>query len=177
MAIDKFIYILFVFVLGIQFINIDTKKKDTKIAEQPLLILKDSIIYSLNSENMDKIIESRVFTKYKATEVLETATIVTRTNKENVNNVLSADFMIKKQDKIELIDNIKYTQGNNISLETNKLNYNLTTKIATNDVKFNGIYNNNIIKGTHLYLDTQKNIIKSKNTHFDIKTKENNEMD
>ena len=174
MAIDKFIYILFIIVISTQFVDISSNDKKVSKKEQPLMILENSIVYSINKNNMDKVVESKVFSKFKTTEVLEDGIIVTRDKDENINNILSADFMIKQNNDIELIDNVKYNKGNNISLNTSKLNYNTKTQIATNKVKFNAIYNKNTIDGTHLYLDTQNNIMKSKNTHFNIYTKDTN---
>ena len=51
-------------------------------------------------------------------------------------------------------------------------NYNTKVKIARNTVYFEGLYNQNEIKGTDLYLDTLNGVMKSKNTHFNIKEKD-----
>jgi hypothetical protein len=73
----------------------------------------------------------------------------------------------------KLINNVKYTKGDIISLTTNQLNYDIENQIATNKVKFHAVYNFNEINGTHLYLDIKNNKIKSKNTHFSIENKGN----
>ena len=107
MAIDKFIYILFIIVISTQFVDISSNDKKVSKKEQPLMILENSIVYSINKNNMDKVVESKVFSKFKTTEVLEDGIIVTRDKDENINNILSADFMIKQNNDIELSYNTK----------------------------------------------------------------------
>jgi hypothetical protein len=168
MAIDKFFYILFILVILIQLIDIDDIKEKISKKEKPLLILNNSVVYSIDNIGINKIIESKVFTKFNNKEFLEDATIVSRINNENINNVLRAKLMVKKDNNIELINDVQYHKGKKISLTTNSLIFNTKTKIITNKTKFNAIYNNNIFDGTHLYFDTKKNIIKSQYTHFNI---------
>ena len=166
MAIDKFVYILFLIVLFIQFIKIDDNIVKKDIKEQPTMILHNSTIYSINEKGLEKIIRSKVFSKYKNTEVLEDAIIESRMSDKNTTTLLSANYMTKTNSKIELINNVNYTQGDIMSLTTNELNYDIKNQIATNKVKFYAIYNFNEINGTHLYLDIKNNKIKSKYTHF-----------
>ncbi len=172
MAIDKFFYILLISVVAVIFIDIDTKTDVVKKKEQPFMIVENSVVYSINAKNVDRIIESKKFSKFKEAEVLEDGVIVTRVEKDdNLNNVLSAKYMLKQKDNIELIGDVKYDRGHDVSLTTSKLNYNTKTKIATNDVAFSGNYKGNHLVGTDLYLDTKRDIIKAKNTHFDIQGK------
>jgi hypothetical protein len=173
MAIDKFVYILFSIVLVIQFIKIDDNIVKKDIKEQPTMILNNSTIYSINDKGLEKIIRSKVFSKYKNTEVLEDAIIESRMNDKNTTTLLSANYMTKTNNKIELINNVNYTQGNILSLSTNQLDYDIKNQIATNKVNFYALYNFNEINGTHLYLDIKNNKIKSKNTHFSIENKGN----
>jgi len=168
MAVDKFIYILFISVLCIQFIQIEVEDKKSIIKKQPQIVLTNSSMYSLNEDNMEQIITSKVFSKLDDTEELKYVKIESRKN----SNILSANLIIKKANKLKLFDNIKYTQDNFISFETSKLNYDLETKIADNKVSFSGIYKNNIINGSEIYLDTKKNIMKAKKVYFKISRKD-----
>ncbi len=169
MAIDKFIYVLLILSISTLFIDIDSKKEISKKKEQPFLIVEDSITYSINKNNVDNIVESKRFSKFKEAEVMEDAIVVSRVqDNQDITDTLSAKFMIKKANDIELIDDVKYNRGHNIQLHTSKLQYNTKTKIARNTVEFTGKYNQNTIDGTHLFLDTKKDIMRSKSTHFDI---------
>ncbi len=169
MGIDKFIYLLLLLSISTLFINVDSNKDISTKKEAPFLVVENSITYSINEKNVDNIVESKKFSKFQEAEVMENATIVSRVvNNKDLTDVLSAKFMVKKGNTLELIDDVKYNRGQEIELTTPKLKYNTKTKIAKNQEPFTGKYNNNTIDGTHLYLDTKKDIIISKKTHFDI---------
>lgn len=172
MGIDKFLYILLAAAVAVIFIDVDTTRDVVEKKEKPFMVVENSVVYSINSSNVDRVVESKKFSKFKEAEVLEDGVVVTRVQKDdNLNNVLSAKYMLKQKDNIELIGDVKYDRGHDISLTTSKLNYNTRTKVATNDVEFTAKYRGNDLVGTDLYLDTRRDVIKAKNTHFEIGSK------
>lgn len=174
MGIDKVIFGLFFVAIASIFYTIESDDKKDFNKDKAFMIVENSVVYTLNEKNIERIIESKKFSKYPESEILNDGIIITRIkNKNNQTSVLSADYMYKTNNKVELIDNVKYDRGTDISLNTSRLFYDLNTKIATNDVAFKGKFKTNIMTGTHLYLDTQNDVIKSKQTKFTLDLKEN----
>ena len=87
---------------------------------------------------------------------------------------MESEVIIKIVEKYKFLNNVKYNRENNIILNTDELFYNGITKIATNTIEFDGIYNNSTINGKGLYLDTNKSIFKAKDTHFEVLMNNNN---
>jgi hypothetical protein len=168
MAINKFIFIL----LGcsIIFLMVDTKSevvKKTKY-EKPIVSFYDSIMYDINSKNVNKIIQSKEAYFYKEMEELVDGTIITRTQNEST-NMVSGSNMIKIKDDIYIDGNVHFLMGNSADLKTEQLEYNTKTKIAKNVVPFTMIKDDDIFIGRDLYLNGNTKHIIAKNIKIKIR--------
>jgi len=177
MDIKLFNYSLLLLAIGSYFIPVENKVKNNDIKDIPLVVFQKPLMYTITDKNVSRIAEGSHAIKYKNREEIYDADILLRNNLENKDfniETLEAQVIIKKGDDLILQKDVKYNRDDFINLNTDALNYNIKTKLAINNVPYNGYYYNNTIRGTNLYLDGTKNYIKSKNVHFEIEVKDKN---
>ncbi|RXK01067.1 hypothetical protein CRU98_01035 [Arcobacter sp. CECT 8986] len=173
MVIKFFIYALFAFSLGIYFIPISENNNKDEQKDIPLITFNDSTMYTLNEETTTKIVNAKKASRFKTHDIMYEGEFILKAKDKKVKNAtdfISANVIIKKEDNYTFIKDVKFRRDDFITLNTDELYYNDKTQIATNTVPFNGTYYKHYLKGKNLYLDLQKEIMKSKNSHFEIET-------
>lgn len=176
MDIKFFTYILLFLAMGAYFIPVDNIQKDDDSKDIPLVIFEKPLMHTLNEQNVSRTVSANTVVRYETRDEMYDANIFLRNNLENKDykiETLEAQIIIKKDDNLSLSNNVKYKRDDFINLNTNKLDYNLKTKTAQNNVPYNGNYFNNKINGNNLYLDGNKSYMKSDDVHFEIEVKNN----
>ncbi|MGB5793209.1 LPS export ABC transporter periplasmic protein LptC [Poseidonibacter sp.] len=174
MDIRFFAYILLVVSVMGYFIPVENKLNTNDSLDIPLVVFDKPLMYTLDEENVSKIIDATHAVRYKNRDEMYDATITLKNSKpeENYNfEELKAEVIIKKADDITLRKNVFYKRDDFVDLKTDELFYNTKTKIAYNSKPYEGNYYKHYIKGTNLYLDGIKDNMKSKNVHFEVEMK------
>lgn len=169
MGLRGFVYILLS--LSVLFIvaEVNTKViKDVKV-ELPLLTFQDATMYTLSDTQLSRVIYANEVKRFKDRDVMYSGKILIKqaTNELTIDTLI-ADIIIKRKDDYKFLNNVQFTRGSDLTLNTDELLYDTKQEILTNNVSFNGIYNNNIINGKNLYYDVQKRVLKVKNAHFEV---------
>jgi hypothetical protein len=171
MDVKIFTYSLLAITIGVYFIPVENKVDKNIDKDLPLVVFEKPLMYTITEQNISRIVNASKAIRYKSRDEMFDADILLRNNipsKDFKIEILKAKKIVKKTDDFILTDNVIYKRDDFISLNTNELYYNLKTRIAKNSVAYDGTYNNHYIKGDNLYLDANKNYIKSKNVHFEI---------
>lgn len=174
MDIKLFNYSLLLLAIGSYFIPVENRVNSSDIKDIPLVVFEKPLMYTVTDKNVSRVVQGSHAIKYKTRDEMYDANILLRNNLENKDykiETLEAQVIIKKGDELTLQKDVKYNRDDFINLNTNSMDYNIKTKLATNTVPYNGYYYNNTIKGRDLYLDGTKNYMKSKNVHFEIEVK------
>ena len=174
MDIRLFSYSLLVLAIGAYFIPVNNKAKNDDIKDIPLVVFENSIMFTLNENNLTRIVNSSHAIRYKSRDEMYDANIFLKNSldeKEYKYETLEAQFIMKKGNNLSLQKDVKYNRDNFINLKTDSMYYNLKTNLARNDVPYDGYYYNNLISGTNLYLVGKKNYMKSEDIHFEIEIK------
>lgn len=171
MAIKAAVFILFVLSIFSYFTPVENLSKKSADMDTPVLTFKESTMYTLTSDSMNRIIYSDEVLRYKDRDVMHKGALTLKgkdkDNKE-VTDILYADIIIKRDEELKFINEVKYKRDDSITLNTDELIYNVNTKVATNTMPFNGSYFDNYIKGENIYLDLNKYNMKASNTHLEI---------
>lgn len=167
MAIKYFTYILLICSFIATVIAITPREKDKNKEEQPQIVFENSTLYTFNEDNLERIVNSTRAMKYKTKDVMYDGKIILR-RVDNGTDYIQSDIIIKRLEQYKFLNDVKYNRENNILLNTDEMFYDGIKKIATNTIAFDGIYNNSTIKGKSLYYDTNKQIFKAKDTHFEV---------
>jgi len=167
MAIKYFSYTILIISFISAIIGITPKEKDKSNEEQPQIVFENSTLYTFTKDNLERIVNSTRAMNYKTKDIMYDGKIILR-RVDNGTDYVEADVIIKRLEKYKFLNDVKYNRENSILLNTDELYYDGITKIATNTIEFDGIYNNSTIKGKALYFDTNKSIFKSKDTHFEV---------
>lgn len=173
MAINYFAYAILIISFVSAIVGIAPQEKDKNKEEQPQIVFENSTLYTFNEDNIERIVNSKRAMNYKAKDIMYDGKIILR-RVDNGTDYIEADVIIKRLEQYKFLNDVKYNRENNIILNTDELFYDGIKKIATNTIEFDGIYNNSTIRGKSLYLDTNKSIFKSKDTHFEILMNNNN---
>lgn len=170
MAIRAFIYTLLGLTLISFFFSANTEQANIKVKDKPGLVFDDSIMYTLTSEGMSRIVISKKAERYKTKDMMYDGKIITESKDGNYTDYISADLMVKRGEKFKFINNAKYNRENFIELNSDEILYDAKTRIATNTMPFTGRYYDHTIKGTHLYFNTFESIMRANNAHFEVFT-------
>ena len=172
MAIRVFIFSLLIISILSLFIKVEQNNKNQNKQERELLSFSDSTLYILSENSIESIVQSKRALRYKNKDIMYEGKLISK-GKDNTYDldILQADVILKIKEKWTFLQNVLYTRDDFISLATNELEYNSIVGIARNNKPFTGIYNGNTIKGTHLYFDFNKSILKASNTHFEVDIK------
>lgn len=171
MDIKLFVSTLLALGIAAYFLPVENLKKDAVSKDIPLVIFEEPLMYTLNENNLNRVVQASHAVRYKNRDEMFNSHIILNNNDETKNfkvENLEADIIIKKKDLYTLIDNVKYTRDDFVTLNTNEMYYNDLKRIAYNNKPFEGNYYNHFVKGTNLYLDANSNHIKAKNAHFEI---------
>lgn len=174
MDIKLFNYSLLILAVGAYFIPVENVIKNDDSKDIPLVIFEKPIMHTLTEQNVSRTVIASHAVRYKTRDEMFDANVFLRNNlkeKDFKVETLEAQVIIKKGDDLTLRRDVKYKRDDFINLNTNELDYNLTTRLAQNSVAYDGNYYNNYIKGTNLYLDGLNSNMKSNNVHFEIEVK------
>lgn len=171
MGLVQFVYLVFfgsIIALSLGF-DTSTLKVDKK--QKPLVSFEDATMYTMDKKQVTQIAKAQKAVRYKNKDELFDASLVIRVNDKTNNNlldVLSAKKVTKKGNNLYLRGDVQYDRANTMQFESEVLNYNLNTKIATNMNKFTALYNGDHLSGTNIYVDARNNIVRAKRTKFII---------
>lgn len=171
MGITKFIYFLLVCAIAFLFYE---KKEEIHIVskeEKPIVSFYESTMYSMNDKNVYQVIQSSQAYIYKNREELIDGTIISRSEDDTTigTNMVTGKSIIKKGDNIFLDGNVNLQLSNSMDINTEQMEYNLKTQVATNKTDFIIIENGDSFKGKNLYLDGTNRNIKADNAQIKIK--------
>ena len=172
MGITKFFYLLLVFAIAIIFYDIDQVSNEKDKQQRPLVTFYNSVMYNINTENVQNIIPSKEVYFYKTKEEIYKGTIITRGNNEKQignSNRVSAESIVKIGDEVYLDGDVNLNTADGMSLKTEQLQYNLKTKVAQNEEKFVAIKGFHDFYGKNLYYDDTNRYLRAKYIHFNIK--------
>lgn len=169
MAINYFIYSILLISSFSVFIDVNQEENSSKKKEQAQVIFNNSTLYTMNTQNIDRIINSSQIKRFENRDIMYDAKIILRT-KNNLTDYIQSDIIVKRDDLYKFLNNVRYNKGDNLLLNTNELFYDNLTKIATNSSPFKAVYNGNILNGENLHLDSNNLIFKAKNSHFEVGT-------
>ena len=174
MDIKLFNYSLLILAVGAYFIPVENVIKNDDSKDIPLVIFEKPIMHTLTEQNVSRTVIASHAVRYKTRDEMFDANVLLRNNlkeKDFKIETLEAQVIIKKGDDLTLRRDVKYRRDDFINLNTNELDYNLTTRLAQNSVAYDGNYYNNYIEGTNLFLDGLNSNMKSNNVHFEIEVK------
>ncbi len=167
MALKIFIF----FIIFIPFLLINTNVvDDIKIKSDKLLpkvSFINAVMYDINTENVDKMLNGREVYIYENKDELHNAAIVLR-NANNNSDTISGKYMKKENDIYTFEGDVVLKRGDDLELKTDALQYDIKTRIATNKVDFIFTYKNSIFSGKNLYLNRNDYAISGDNAHFKI---------
>jgi len=170
MGINKFLFLVIVFIVLFLFFEREQVVNKTAKVEKPKVSFFDSTMYDITPDNVTQVVKTKRADVYDNREELLVATIVTKSKKNSYDtNILSGDSMIKKENQIYLKGSVNLQMSDGTNLKTEQLEYNTKTKIATNKVYFIATKDVNTFEGTDLYFDSLKEEIKANTTKFRMK--------
>lgn len=167
MAINYFAYLLIIVAFFSMIVTVTQEVDNSVKKEKAQIVFDNSTLYTMNTQNIDRVVNSTKALKYKNRDMMYDGKIILRT-KDNSTDFIEADVIIKRKDDYKFLNNVKYNRENDILLNTQELFYNTKTKIAKNSKPFDGHYYEHKLKGTNLYLDTTNSVFKSEKSHFEI---------
>ena len=176
MVVRIFVLLLLVLSVVSYFIPISNTIKNDSFNDIPLLVFKDSTMYTLTTESMNRIVYSKEVQRFRDRDVMYEGAITLKGQDKSNNkiiDVLYSDIIIKKDELYKFLKNVKFRRDDFITLNTDELFYDSQKAIATNTLPFHGTYYNNKIEGEGLYLDMNSYYMKSSNTHFEIEMRKN----
>lgn len=174
MGINVFLSSLLLVAAGTYFIPVKNLSKSDEDKDIPLVVFDKPQMYTLTENSLNRVVEASHVIRYKNRDEMLNANIALKNKDENKNfdtEILKAKRLIKKDDIFTLKNEVVYQRDDFISIRTDELYYNLKTKVAYNNLPYEGKYYNHILKGDKLYLDVAKNSMKSNNVHFEIDMK------
>lgn len=169
MGINFFVYSLLIISTVCAFIEIEQNSEKKVLKEQAQIVFDNSTLYTLSEKNIDKIVNSSRVVRYKDRDVMYDGKIILRGEKKTT-DYLESDIIVKRDSLYKFLNNVSFNRDNSILIKTDELIYDSTKNIAYNSASFNAIYNNNKLKGTDLYFDIDKSIIKANRAHFEVHT-------
>jgi hypothetical protein len=175
MVIRIFVLSLLLISLLTYFVPVDNRKTDSKQDDIALLVFDNAIMYTLTTESMNRVVNTKKAVRYKTKDVMYDSFLTLKSkdkqNKE-ITDMLYADLIVKRDYNFKFINNVKYKRDDYITLNTDELVYNAKDKIATNTIPFNGTYYDHKLKGENIYLNLDDYNFKANNTHFEINLKQ-----
>ncbi|MBS9782455.1 MAG: LPS export ABC transporter periplasmic protein LptC [Arcobacter sp.] len=174
MGINVFLGVLLLLSLIFNFIPIEKNNIEKNEKDIPLVIFENPQMYTINEKYVTRVAKAKEARRYKTKDEFENTHITLRNlnkKKDYELESLKASKVIKRGKLLELRKDVKYKRDDFISFKTDELYYDLKEKMAYNTVSFEGRYDNHLIKGKNLFLDSKESKIKSKNIHFEFDLK------
>jgi hypothetical protein len=170
MAIKSFVIGLFFLALLSLFSTIATKAVQKEAHEIPLITFVDSIMYTLNEEEVSQIVKSQTAIQYKQKDEMYDGIIVLRAKneKEDIKDIIKANKIVKQGTLYSFYGDVQYDRDDFLSLRTQELFYDEATTVAHNSKPFTAVYYQDNLRGESLYLHQNKELFKASNTHFEI---------
>lgn len=172
MAIKYFAYSLFIISFFSMIATVTKKEDNDSKKEQAQLIFDNSTLYTMNAENIERIVNSSRTLRFVNRDVMYDGKIILRAQ-DNTTDYIESDIIVRRKENYKFLNNVKYNKENNILLNTQELFYNTKTKIAKNSKPFDGYYYDSKLVGTNLYLDTVNSVFKANKSHFEIELNSN----
>ncbi|MCK9337961.1 MAG: hypothetical protein M0P43_09045 [Arcobacteraceae bacterium] len=171
MAIKYFIFITFIISLFTLFIGVGTKQKIQESEEKPIMIFDNSVLFTINSQEIQRIVDSKKTLIYKKKEESFDSKVVFKTTENNIYDTLISDYTLKVGNKISFLGNVVFERSDFMKLTSEEVFYDLSKKIAHNTKDFVASYYNNKLTGNSFYT---KDIyyMKSKDVTFEIELKD-----
>ncbi|WP_418185841.1 LPS export ABC transporter periplasmic protein LptC [Aliarcobacter vitoriensis] len=171
MGLKIFITSIFFIAIFFYFSPIQDTKKDIKNEDIPLFIFEKPVMYSFDESGLNRIIIAKQAIRYENRDEMYFGDITLNNSNEkkefNKENIKS-DFIVKRGGIYTLKENVEYKRDDFIKINTDHLIYDDLNKIAKNSKPFKAEYYTHRYNGENLYFEIEKNIINSKNTHFEI---------
>jgi len=167
MGLNLFLLILSVLMLFFLKINPDIKEIKKANVNKPNVVFFNSIMYDINDNEVNKIIQSKEANLYNNKNELYDATIILK-SKQNIDTI-SAEYIVKKGFIYKFYNNVFLDKSDGLQLSTNFLIFDDLNKIIKNDTEFVINYKNNILNGTHLFYDVKREYFKAEQTQFKLK--------
>ena len=171
-----FTSILLILALGAYFFPVENLKKNVLEKDLPQVVFEKPIMYTLNEENVNRMVIASHAVKYQNRDEMFNADIILKNNdksKDFDNEKLKADTIVKKADIYTLTNNVEYKRDDFIKLNTDELIYDDIKKTAQNSKPFKSVYNEHTLNGNSVFLDINNEFITAKNTHFEIDVTKN----
>ena len=176
MGIKLFVTFTFLLSLGFYFVPISNNINSEDKKDIPLIVFDSPKMYTLNEENLTKIVLAKKAIRYANRDEMFQGDITLKNENKNQDYTLeniNAEFIVSQGDILTFKDNVNYRRDGFVNLKTQELYYNTKEQIAYNSVKYRGWYYDNYVVGTNLYVDSVNKIIRSKNSHFEIDIENN----
>ncbi len=172
MAITKFIYTLLFIAILCLFYTQDDYVETYSQEKQALLQFHNSTVYDISQDGLLKVAKFNKTIIYDDYEESYYSKITLRGKNKDNKTIIKANKILKEKDILYLDGNVVFSNNDNFKLETEKLQYNLETKIAQNKNRFILSKDLSTMTGKNLYLDVNTNSIKSSETKFRINLKD-----
>ncbi|MBL3518999.1 LPS export ABC transporter periplasmic protein LptC [Arcobacter lanthieri] len=171
MGLKIFVGIIFVISIFFYFTPIKETKKDVKNEDIALFIFEKPNMYSFDKNGLTRIIIAEQAIRYENRDEMYFGDItINNSNKERdfKSESIKANFIVKKGAIYTLKEDVEYLRDDFIKINTQHLIYDDLNKIAKNSKPFKAEYYAHKYNGENLYFNIDKDIINSKNTHFEI---------
>jgi len=167
MALKFFIFLIIL----TPFLLIDKNLVDEVKTKSDLLIPKvsfiNSVMYDINTENVNKMLNAKKVDIYDNKDELYDTTLILR-NANNNSDTISGKYMKKENEIYDFQGDIILRRDGDLELKTEALQYDIKNGIARNSVDFIFTYKNSSFSGKNLYLNRNEYAISGDNTHFRI---------
>jgi hypothetical protein len=168
MALKIFVFTIIIFSLYLTKIDISKEEEKKNYKNIPQMTFEDSTMYDINEKEVTQIVQSRQALNYKDRDELYDGTIILK-KPNNSSDTISAEYIIKKANIYKLYQNVHLNSSDNVQLQTDYLQYDELSQVASNNVVFQLTYNSSTLDGKNFYFDGLNDIIKADNSHFIIK--------
>lgn len=171
MALKLFIFFIILTPLLLINTNVINNIKAKSNTLVPKVSFFDAVMYDINVENVDKVVNAKEVYKYENKDELYNAALVLR-NANNNSDTISGKYMKKENEIYSFQGDVILRRDGDLELKTENIQYNIKNGIATNNVDFIFTYKNSIFSGKNLYLNRNDYAISGDNAHFKINTKD-----
>ena len=170
MGVTKFLIFLLICSIVVLSSTKDVNRSMIQQDKKPIVEFYNSTIYTINTKRVAQTIQAEKTYIYKNSKELVSATIVL--NSAEGINTINADNIVQSGDNLYLNGSVLLETFRGLSLKTQSLVYNLSTKIITNNIPFFIVAKENSFTGENLYYDITNNILKAKNIKAQINIQE-----
>ncbi|QOG12984.1 hypothetical protein [Arcobacter sp. FWKO B] len=171
MAIRYFLIATFFVAIVSLFLSFEDQKTDTLSAEKPSMIFNNSVLFTINDKEVERVVDSKKTFIFKNKEEMYESKFVFKTKEVDIFDTLVSDVAFKEGEFLSFFGNVVFKRSDYITVTTDEAFYNLTDKTAYNSKDFVAMYYNNELYGNSFYI-MDNYYMKSKNVTFKIDMKE-----